>query len=395
MQQLTIELDLAALLENVDIIIGGGSNSRLFDGDDVPRAGETASAVGTPEGEYPQFVTNAGGTTTAVVNTDGSYKYVGRLVIDFDDEGNIIPSSYDETVSGAYATDAAGVAALGAEGQEDSDVVEIVDLIEAEIIASEGNVFGVSDVFLNGNRSGAFTADDPDGVRTQETNLGNLTADANLVYANEIVAGSSEDLGGPVLISVKNGGGIRASIGETVVPAGGDEAVRQPNSELLDGDGNVVKPEGGISQTDIQRTLAFNNGLVLVDITRAELVELLEGGVAALPEVDGAFLQIAGLKFSFDETQQRQVRDGDGNVETQGERVQNAAIFDENGKVVAELVRDGEVVGDPNEAFRAVTLDFLVDFGDPNIATLNNLSNPNRVNLRDRGRQDGRCHLRR
>ena len=308
MQRLEIEVALAGRLENVDVIIGGGSNTRLFDDNDVPRAGDS------DQGQYPLFVTNAGGTTTAVVNTDGSYKYVGRLVIDFDADGNVVADSYDETVSGAYATDAAGVTALGAGGQEDADVVEIVNAIETEIIATEGNVFGVSDVFLNGNRSGAFTADDPDGVRTQETNLGNLTADANLVYANEIVA--TESLGDPVLISIKNGGGIRANIGETVVPAGGTAAVRQPNGQLLDGDGDVIKPEGGISQTDIQSTLAFNNGLVLVDITRQELVNLLEGGVSALPSVDGGFLQVAGLKFSFDETQQAQVLDANGAITT-------------------------------------------------------------------------------
>ena len=35
-----------------------------------------------------------------------------------------------------------------------------------------------------------------------------------------------------------------------------------------------------------------------------------------------------------------------------GERVQNAGIFDENDNLIAELVRDGELVGDPNETFR-------------------------------------------
>ena len=50
----------------------------------------------------------------------GNYRYIGRLVIDFDENGNIIPESYDTTVSGAYATDEAGVAALNAEGLVDS-----------------------------------------------------------------------------------------------------------------------------------------------------------------------------------------------------------------------------------------------------------------------------------
>ncbi len=373
MQQISIELALAERLTGVDIIVAGGSNTRLFDDNDRIRDGDS------DQGQYPQFVTNAGGTTTAVVNTDGNYKYVGRLVIDFDEDGNLIPGSYDEDVSGAYATDDQGVADLNAESLIDPEVDAITDAIQAEIIATESNVFGVSDVFLNGNRSGTFTADDPDGVRTQETNLGNLTADANLVYANQMI--EAEELGDPVVVSIKNGGGIRANIGQIVVPAGGTEAVRLPNEEILDGDGNVVKPEGGISQNDIATTLAFNNGLALLDITKAELKAFLEGAVSALPTgVSGGFPQISGLKFSFDETQTAQTYDQDGNISVAGERVQSAAIVDEEGEIISVIVENGEVAGDPNEVFRIVTLDFLANAGDEILSTL---SNPNRVDLQD------------
>ena len=286
MQQLFIEEGLAERLQNVDIIVAGGSNTRLFDENDRPREGDSI------QGEYPQFITNAGGTTTALVNTDGSYKYVGRLVLDFDGDGNIIPESYDPEISGAYATDDQGLADLNAAGFIDPEIQEIADAIEAQIIATESNVFGVSEVFLNGNRSGEI--DEPldlDGVRTQETNLGNLTADANLAEAQEADP--------TVVASVKNGGGIRASIGSVVVPAGGTEAVRIPNEEIVV-DGQVIKPEGGISQNDIQTTLAFNNGLTLLTLTKEELVAVLEHGVSALPGVSGQFGQISGVKLSFD-----------------------------------------------------------------------------------------------
>lgn len=56
----------------------------------------------TAQGQYPIFVENAAGTTTAIVNADVSYRYVGHLVVDFDADGNIIPASYDADVSGAY-----------------------------------------------------------------------------------------------------------------------------------------------------------------------------------------------------------------------------------------------------------------------------------------------------
>jgi 2',3'-cyclic-nucleotide 2'-phosphodiesterase (5'-nucleotidase family)/predicted extracellular nuclease len=367
MQQISIEQELASRLENVDIIVAGGSNTRLFDDNDRIRDGDS------DQGQYPLFIENAGGTTTAVVNTDGNYKYVGRLVIDFDEDGNLIPTSYDEEVSGAYATDDQGVADLGAEGLVDPEIDAITDAIQSQIVATESNVFGVSNVFLNGNRSGTFAADDPDGVRTQETNLGNLTADANLEYA--------QGFDDTVVISIKNGGGIRANIGEIVVPAGGTEAVRQPNSAVLDENGVEVKPEGGISQNDIATTLAFNNGLTLLDMTRQELKDFLEGSVSALPTgASGGFPQLSGLRFSFDETQTAQTYDVDGNILVAGERVINAGIFDEDGELIAEIVRDGEVVGDGNETFRVVTLNFLANAGDE---ILSNLSNPNRVDLID------------
>jgi 2',3'-cyclic-nucleotide 2'-phosphodiesterase (5'-nucleotidase family) len=333
MQRLEIELALAERLENVDIIVAGGSNTRLFDDDDRPRDDDSE------QGEYPQFVTNAGGTTTAVVNTDGSYKYVGRLVIDFDADGNLIPGSYDSLVSGAYATDDQGVSELGAEGLIDPEIQQIAAEIEAQIIATESNVFGLADVFLNGNRSGTGELADPDGVRTQETNLGNLTADANLVEAQ---------LFDPtVVVSIKNGGGIRAPIGQTVVPPGGSEPERLPNEEVLDSDGNLVKPAGGISENDIKTTLAFNNGLTLLTLSKEELVAVLEHGVAALPGVAGQFPQVSGVKLSFDPDLPA------------GERIVSAGIFDAAGSLLAELVREGELVGDPDETFRIVTLDFL------------------------------------
>jgi 2',3'-cyclic-nucleotide 2'-phosphodiesterase (5'-nucleotidase family) len=333
MQQLDIELALAERLRDVDIIVGGGSNTRLFDANDRPRDGDSV------QGEYPTFIEDLDGNPVAVVNTDGSYKYVGRLVIDFNDLGVIDPASYDPAVSGAYATDAQGVADLAAEGLIDPEIQQIVDAIEAQIIATESNVFGIADVFLNGNRSGTDAGDDPDGVRTQETNLGNLTADANLATAQMYDPS--------VVVSLKNGGGIRASIGRTVVPPGGGAYVRVPNEAVFDGAGNLVKPEGGISQNDIQTTLAFNNGLTLLTVTKQELVALLEHGVGTIPGVSGRFPQVSGVTFSYNPSW------GEGN------RVQTAAVVSEDDEVISMLVQDGQLVGDPNEEFRIVTLGFL------------------------------------
>lgn len=353
MQQINIELELATRLSGVDIIVAGGSNTRLFDDNDRIIDGDS------DQGQYPIFVDNIDGGVTAVVNTDGSYKYVGRLVIDFDAEGRIIPESYDETVSGAYATDDTGVAALGAEAFVDPEVAAIAAAIESQIIATQSNVFGISNVFLNGNRTGTADAANLDGVRSQETNLGNLTADANLAYA--------QTYDSSVLVSIKNGGGIRASIGETVVPPGGTGFVRQQNGELVDSDGNIIKPEGGISQADIAASLAFNNALTLLTITRAQLVQVLEHGVANVG--GGQFAQISGVQVAFDPAQPA------------GNRIISAAITDAEGNDLDVLVRDGEIVGDASETVRIVTLSFLADGGDG--YPFPTFTDMERVNLQD------------
>jgi 2',3'-cyclic-nucleotide 2'-phosphodiesterase (5'-nucleotidase family) len=346
MQQLNIEQALAERLRNVDIIVAGGSNTRLFDADDSARPGDST------QGTYPIIKTDADGKPVAVVNTDGNYKYLGRLVLDFDADGNIIPGSYDPTVSGAYRTDAAGLAALDAEPFIDARVQEVADNLRELIVAQESEWFGISEVFLNGNRN--------PGVRSEETNLGNITADANLAYARTIDSS--------VLVSLKNGGGIRNSIGQSLVPTGSVDGKPEllPTAAVFDAQGNVVKPEGGISRNDIANALSFNNGLSLVSVTATELKALIEFGVAA-GAGGGRFPQVGGIAFSYDLTR------------AAGERVLNLAIQDEAGNDLDIVVRGGDVVGDPARTIRMVTLNFLAGGGDGYPFT--NLTNPDRVDL--------------
>jgi len=348
MQQLNIEQALAERLRHVDIIAGGGSNTRLFDSNDTARPGDSV------QGPYPIIKTDADGKPVAVVNTDGNYKYLGRLVLEFDAAGVIIPGSYDATVSGAYRTDAAGLAALDAEKFIDARVQEVADTLREVIVAQESEWFGVSDVFLNGNRN--------PGVRSEETNLGNLTADANLAYARSIDA--------TVMVSLKNGGGIRNSIGQSVIPTGSVDGKPDllPTAAVFDAQGNEVKPEGGISRNDIANALSFNNGLSLVSVTATELKELIEFGVAA-GAGGGRFPQVGGMAFSYDLSLPA------------GARVQTLAIQDDAGNDLDIVVRGGAVVGDPARSIRMVTLNFLAGGGDGYPFT--SLTSPDRVDLTD------------
>ena len=348
MQQISIEQELAGLLENVDVIIAGGSHTLLANEDDPLRDGDSSEVA------YPIELTSASGEPVVVVNTDANYKYVGRLAVNFDDDG-IIDEILEE--SGAYATDDAGVDRLYGEDVEPAEVadpviVEVTAAIDENVSARDGNLFGGTDVFLNGTRS---------EVRTQETNLGNLTADANLFVAQQYDP--------TVAVSVKNGGGIRDNIGTAIIPPGGtsDDLEKSPPAA----NPRVGKEEGDLSQLDIENSLRFNNELSLLTVTAAELRQIIEHGVAATEPgaTPGQFPQIGGIAFSFDPTRQAIAfeRDAEGvatALQTEGERVRSLAILNEDGSVVDVVVRDGEVVGDGNREIRLVTLNFLAGGGD-------------------------------
>ena len=264
LQRFSVDEALAGQLDGVDIIISGGSNTLLADDTDRLRDGDTA------DGDYPIMGTSAADEPVAIVSTDGNYKYVGRLVVDFDEAGVLIPESIDAGVSGAFATDEAGVADTG-DAAPEPQVVTITEAIREVVLAKDGVAFGSTSVYLEGRRG---------AVRTEETNLGNLTADANLDAAKRVDP--------TVVASIKNGGGMRASIGVTV----GVGELPPPANPL------VGKAEGDISQLDIENTLRFNSGLSLLTLTAPQLLEVVEHAVAeAQPGVStGSSLRLAGWR---------------------------------------------------------------------------------------------------
>jgi len=332
LQQLGLELQLAELLEDVDIIVAGGSDTLLADANDRLRDGDVRA------GEYPLLRTTASGEPVAVVNTSREYRYVGRLIAGFDEAG--VLSEVGEA-SGAYATDPQGVEATGG-AEPDPEVLAAVGEVQEVITELDSQIYGSTEVYLNGLR---------EAVRTEETNLGNLTADAQLAAAQAVDPETA--------VSIKNGGGIRASIGAVEPGPEGRRVPPLPNP--LTG-----KEAGEISQLDIQNALRFDNSLTLLTLTAAELEEVLEHGVAATEPgaTPGQFPQVSGLAFSFDPSLQASEYSEEGELVTEGERVRNVAILDSSGNVVDVIVENGQVAGDPNRPIRMVTLGFLADGGD-------------------------------
>ena len=339
MQQYAIEInELAPRLDGVDLIIAGGSHSIFADSTDRLRSGDSAAET------YPVWRTSLSGEPVAVVNTDGNWRYVGRFHAGFDALGRLIPGSVDPARNGPYATDATGVADLGAGGLVNATVAAIAGGVGDLIAAKDSQVFGKSTVFLNGLRS---------SVRTEETNLGDLTADANLAAARRVDAAT--------VISLKNGGGIRDAIG--TVGTGAVPTYGPPAANPAAG-----KPVGGISRLDIENSLRFNNSLVVVTITAAQLKEVLEHGVAASTPTGtpGQFPQIGGLRFAWSPSATAQVLSATPAfaVTATGQRIRTAALVDASGATTQVLIQNGAVVGDPTRRLRLVTLGFLEGGGD-------------------------------
>ncbi|RJG47547.1 bifunctional metallophosphatase/5'-nucleotidase [Motilimonas pumila] len=345
MQDIAVEKALAGLLQDVDIIVAGGSNTLMADSQDTLWPGDNAAET------YPLLLESASAEPVALVNVDGDYKYLGRLVVEFDNNGLLVTASIDENESGAIASSAEKAAELG--GEENSQVTAIASAMSDVIVASESNILGNSAVFLNGIRA---------DVRSQETNLGNLTADANLWYAQ---------LADPnTRIAIKNGGGIRAEIGQKRYPAGSTnpDDIRYFATAEFPAAG---KASGDISQFDIQTSLAFNNDLVTMTVSAAELKSLLEHSVAAVAADDvsgyggGRFPQVAGLSFSFDPQQHaREIDESSGEVVTSGMRIQHLTVLSHRDEPDDEVVINGELQGDVERTFTLVTLGYIGQGGD-------------------------------
>ena len=209
-------IDLLEKVTGIDVFIDGHSHSTL---EEIKEATNGTGKVGD----------------TGLTSTGTKLANVG--MVDISPDGTISTSSL--ATSELTVTPDAKVAARAEE-------------IQKEIDADYGTVFAKTEVALDGEKA---------NVRTGETNLGDLIADAMLWQAGLL----DEE----VDAAVTNGGGIRASI------AAGD-----------------------ITKKDINTVLPFGNTLYVVKVTGAELLEALEASTYCTPEAIGGFPQVAGIEFT-------------------------------------------------------------------------------------------------
>ncbi|NCR89120.1 MAG: hypothetical protein GPJ05_07580 [Microcystis aeruginosa G13-10] len=355
--EIALAQKMAALGLGVDLLLGGGSHQLMSSETGVPplREDETQQNNGQLLQPFPQ-VYGEGDNRVVFVNSAANYRYLNQLVVTFDYKG-VVSTIGDD--SGPYATDIAGVDRLYDESittldqvkaKADQDIVNIVDGVQSFVNQQDGNIFGQTDVFLNGVRG---------DVRTQETNLGNLTADAQDFYAEAYLNEHNLLPGFNKLdISFTNGGSIRDHIGQFQV-----EQLATFNLTTLPPQANpeVGKEEGDVSQLDIANSLRFDGDLVVGTVTATGFLQLAEHMISSVETGNGRFGQIGGFNFSYDPTAPT------------GQRIRSLALADATGKSVQTIAENGKLVVASNTVFSVVTQGFLANGGDSYPTVIENI----------------------
>jgi 5'-nucleotidase len=149
--------------------------------------------------------------------------------------------------------------------KEDSDIVSIIKKYQEKNAKITSKKITTIDFNLEGSR---------DIVRSSQRNLGKLIALSLKQYSNADIA-------------LINSGGIRASIAK-----------------------------GSVSYGDVISVLPFGNYGIVLELSGADIIEVLEYGMVDLPNPSGKLLQVAGISF-------------DVNITKKNNRVSNVMIADE------------------------------------------------------------------
>lgn len=212
---------LAEQVPGLDAIVGGHSHT-LF------------SNVIEGAEKYPTTVNEV-----PIVSAYAYSKYLGHLVLTFDDDGNLKSAGGEPILLDASVTPDPKIAAR---------VAELAEPI-AEVRA---RVVGEASAGIDGTR---------ESCRAVECQMGNLVADAMLDRV--------KDQG--VTIAIENGGGLRASI-----------------------------DAGPVTMGEVLTVLPFQNTLSTFQARGSTVVKALENGLSQVEDGAGRFPQVAGLRFVWD-----------------------------------------------------------------------------------------------
>ncbi|MDO1581987.1 bifunctional metallophosphatase/5'-nucleotidase [Rhizobium oryzicola] len=221
------DLEAIAKIPDVDVVVGGHSHTLLSNTD--PKAA----------GPYPTMVDNPGGYKVPVVTAASYSKYLGDVVVTFDDNGVVKSAKGDPIlIDSSFKPDEAMQARV-------KELAGPIKALREKIIGeSAGPIEGASNI-----------------CRVKECSMGNLVADAMV----DRVKNQGE------FIAIQNGGGLRTSIGE-----------------------------GKVTMGAVITVLPFQNTLATFQLKGSDVKAALENGLSQIDDGAGRFPQVSGIKYTFD-----------------------------------------------------------------------------------------------
>ena len=335
--------ELIALLKNVDVAIAGGGDD-LLTSPDVAESIQLIPGEGKPVGKYPEMVKDANKVDVPLITTKGNYNYLGRFDVSFSGDGKVVSYNKSTSYPRRVIPTSPISRALGIKDSVSPDIT-IVNAVEKPLstcLAGFAAPIAASQTVFTTDRGSSTVL----GVRTAETNGGNLVVDSFIhAYTNRAASVNLPAAGtaNPV-VSLTNGGGMRQGGGTTL-----------PTTGLA----------GNISRGATFDLLPFDNRLVAAtNVSASDIKEIFERSCSVGTSGGGQFLQLSGMKVTCSRTGTAIVVStptGDsyaGSVTTPGTRVKDITLSD--GRA---LVKDGvPVAGAPT--LTIVTNQFTADGGD-------------------------------
>lgn len=198
---------------------------------------------------YDKYVSNKDGASVLLTQSGTKLSQIGKVIISPD--GSIT----SEPVAEVPASDSTGQSSVREDGKVvDYAMDQFIKNIQSQYEETLKTVIGHTDVNLTVNDAETGLR----AVRSAETNLGDLTADAY-----RLVLGAD--------IGFSNGGGIRSDI-----------------------------PAGNITYNDALTVFPFGNMGCVVEATGQQIRDALEMASRNCPEESGGFLQVSGLTYTID-----------------------------------------------------------------------------------------------
>lgn len=324
-----VDLDLAAKLSGVDVIVGGDSHTLVGD-DKLKRYGLT------PQGNYPTIIKNKDGQNTCVV-TAWQYAYdVGQLKVNFDKDGNVTACSGQANIllgDSFKRADAKGAALTTTE--IDSIKKDIANSNALRIVQPDVKTLSVlapysSAKVLLGQQKVAITQTNlclrrvPGKSDTSRSTLGDVCNKDSFINAHggdvqQLVAEAFLQQGKKYFgadLSIQNGGGVRVDL-----------------------------PIGDTTVDKIYSVLPFKNTLVELHMTGQEVKNALEDGLDGViaNKNSGGYPYSGGLRWDIDMTKAK------------GQRLSNMQVRDSSGQYQTL---------DMAKTYKVVTINFLADGGD-------------------------------